>query len=76
MFPQVQVMGGFHPGDHGCENPGAGLGSLVTLETVIVTPQYLVREAGSHWRMWTPSTGSGDNCHPGDCGDVTPGVGS
>ena len=52
MFPQVQGMGGFHPGDRGCENPGAGLGSLVTLETVVVIPQYLVREDGSHWRMW------------------------
>ena len=29
-----------------------GLGVLVTLETVVVIPQYKVREVGSAWRMW------------------------
>ena len=25
---------------------------MVTLETVVVIPQYRVREVGSAWRMW------------------------
>ena len=29
-----------------------GLGVLITLETVVVIPQYRVREVGSAWRMW------------------------
>ena len=29
-----------------------GLGDLVTQETVVVIPQYRVREVGSAWRMW------------------------
>ena len=29
-----------------------GLGVLVTLETVVVIPQYRVREVGSAWRIW------------------------
>ena len=29
-----------------------GLGDLVTQETVVVIPQYKVREVGSAWRMW------------------------
>ena len=29
-----------------------GLGVLVTLERVVVIPQYRVREVGSAWRMW------------------------
>ena len=29
-----------------------GLGDLVTLETVVVIPQYRVREVRSAWRMW------------------------
>ena len=51
-----------------------GLGDLVTLETVVVIPQYRVREVRSAWRMWmylSLQTGCGEDCHPGDCGRVT-----
>ena len=35
------------------------LGVLVTLERVVIIPQYRVREVGSAWRMWM--------CHPQTC---------
>ena len=56
-----------------------GLGVLVTLETVVVIPQYRVREVGSAWRMWmylSLQTGCGEDCHPGYCGHVSPQSGS
>ena len=46
-----------------------GLGVLITLETVVVIPQYRVREVGSAWRMWmylSLQTGCGEDWHPGD----------
>ena len=36
MFPQVQGMRVFHPGDRGCENPNAGPGSWGHLGAVDV----------------------------------------
>ena len=55
-----------------------GLGVLITLETVVVIPQYRVREVGSPGKCGcvTPQTGCGEDCHPGYCGHVSPHSGS
>ena len=55
-----------------------GLGVLVTLETVVVIPQYRVREVGSAWKMWMCHSRQdvGEDCHPGYCGHVSPHSGS
>ena len=54
-----------------------GLGVLVTLETVDVTPG----QCQGGWLSLenvdvSLHTGCGEDCHPGDCGHVTPCTGS
>ena len=57
------------------------LGVLVTLERVVIIPQYRVREVGSAWRMWmchpqtcNPTYRVWEHGHSRDCGNLTPAV--
>ena len=70
MLPQVQVLGGVYPGDHGHENPGAGSVRLSHLKTMVLIPQTRVSEVGSPGKCgcMSPNIQSGEDCHPGDCG--------
>ena len=72
MLPQVQVLGGVYPGDHGHENPGAGSVRLSHLKTMVLIPQTRVSEVGSPGKCgcMSPNIQSGEDCHPGDCGHL------
>lgn len=66
-----------HHEDGGCATPGSGLEGAVTLKT-----GHVASVSGSGrvlpWKVWTcdPSFRVGEECHPGDCGYVTPRTGT